>query len=108
MMYFFGRCFILNFINLSSGQGLQHLEHLYEFIFYIHFIFPNLGRLGLFYGNKTSSQFAAWRTTLHLPGELTDNILFNATCVNDCFAAARHYHYEMEYISTFPFPLVCF
>ncbi|XP_028404796.1 AP-2 complex subunit alpha-2-like [Dendronephthya gigantea] len=32
------------------------------------------GRLGLFYGNKTSSQFAGWRTTLHLPGELTDKL----------------------------------
>ena len=42
---------------------------------YIFVIFVISGRLGLFYGNKTSSQFAAWRTTLHLPGELTDNIL---------------------------------
>ena len=81
---FLRKMFYFVVINLSSGQGLQHLERLYESIHHTHFIFPNLGRLGLFYGNKTSSQFAAWRTTLHLPGELTDNILFNATCVNEC------------------------
>ncbi|KAK7938447.1 hypothetical protein WMY93_001773 [Mugilogobius chulae] len=38
----------------------------------------NLGRMYLFYGNKTSVQFASFSTTVSCPGELQSHILFNA------------------------------
>uniref|UniRef100_A0A8C9YQS7 AP-2 complex subunit alpha n=1 Tax=Sander lucioperca TaxID=283035 RepID=A0A8C9YQS7_SANLU len=36
----------------------------------------NLGRMYLFYGNKTSVQFASFTTTVSCPGELQSHILF--------------------------------
>ncbi|KAJ7390946.1 AP-2 complex subunit alpha-2 [Desmophyllum pertusum] len=35
------------------------------------------GAVGIFYGNKTSSQFVAFTSTVHLPGDLNTHILSN-------------------------------
>ncbi|KAG7222018.1 hypothetical protein INR49_028182 [Caranx melampygus] len=41
----------------------------------------NLGRMYLFYGNKTSVQFASFTTTVSCPGELQSHILSMSMCV---------------------------
>ncbi|XP_063760020.1 AP-2 complex subunit alpha-1 isoform X1 [Eleginops maclovinus] len=44
----------------------------------------NLGRMYLFYGNKTSVQFASFTTTTSCPGELQSHILFVHHVVSLC------------------------
>lgn len=43
-----------------------------------------LGVLGIFFGNKTSSQFVAFTSTLHMPGDLSSHILSNNQKICKC------------------------
>ena len=42
-----------------------------------------IGAIGVFYGNKTSSQFVNFSSTVHMPGDLNTHILLRWYIVND-------------------------
>ena len=72
MFFFFVFTFSSSFLRHRCHQKQQLYDIIYLLVILILFM---IGAIGVFYGNKTSSQFVNFSSTVHMPGDLNNHIL---------------------------------